>query len=266
MTTSSTKFGIELEGYGVDRGEIARALRAAGIEAFAEGYSHATPQTWKIVTDASISGSQGFEVVSPILSGDDGLAQIKKVCETLTALGAKVNTSTGFHVHVDARTMTLPVLKNVCRMWMKYEPAFDTLMPASRRSTNPYCQPILQRFQSVADAFTKIGAATSAHALRELLNPQSNYSGDGRYHKLNLHAMSRHGTLEFRQHSGTVEAAKVVNWVKLVVGFVDDAGKYANVRRDKVDGTLDGLLKVTGDREAKKFYRARKAAMVANPS
>jgi hypothetical protein len=34
-----------------------------------------------------------------------------------------------------------------------------------------------------------------------------------RFRKLNTRAYSRHKTVEFRQHSGTIEAIKIVNWI-----------------------------------------------------
>jgi hypothetical protein len=43
----------------------------------------------------------------------------------------------------------------------------------------------------------------------------------GRYFKVNLQALRVHGTVEFRQHSGTVDGTKVENWVRFLLGFVE---------------------------------------------
>jgi hypothetical protein len=51
----------------------------------------------------------------------------------------------------------------------------------------------------------------------------SSRGSEARYHKLNLTAYRRHRTVEFRQHSGTLEANKAINWVLLCLRMVDAA-------------------------------------------
>lgn len=62
------------------------------------------PAGWNAQTDASIRvttpGYVGVEIVSPVLKGAEGIRQVKLVCDWLKARNAKVNQSTGFHVHV----------------------------------------------------------------------------------------------------------------------------------------------------------------------
>jgi len=42
-----------------------------------------------------------------------------------------------------------------------------------------------------------------------------------RYHWLNLDSIDKHGTIEIRLHSSTLDANKVCNWVKAHLRFVD---------------------------------------------
>ena len=62
------------------------------------------PQGWKAERDGSItanrSGHTGCEIVSPILRGAEGLAQVESVIAVLNEKGHKVNASCGVHVHV----------------------------------------------------------------------------------------------------------------------------------------------------------------------
>lgn len=44
-----------------------------------------------------------------------------------------------------------------------------------------------------------------------------------RYFKVNLMSFQRHGTIEFRQHSGTVNATKIANWVRFLGQFIDNS-------------------------------------------
>ena len=64
-------FGIELEIAGITQARALAALQAVGVQACAEGYNHATRSHWKIVPDGSVR--EGFEVVSPVLQGQEGL-------------------------------------------------------------------------------------------------------------------------------------------------------------------------------------------------
>ena len=42
-----------------------------------------------------------------------------------------------------------------------------------------------------------------------------------RYVKVNAESFMRHGTVEFRQHSGTIEFEKISNWVKICGNLID---------------------------------------------
>lgn len=181
------RYGIEIEAGNVDRNVLARELRAAGIDCTVEFYNHQTRSTWKLVTDASIRLHAAFELVSPPLKGQDGLRQIRTVCGVLAALGAEVNSSCGLHVHHEAKDLKGHHLQRLVKLYYKAEPQIDTLMPRSRRGDmNTYC--------------------TAARWDRD-------DQRGSRYYKLNLHSLELHGTVEFRHHSGTVEADKIINWV-----------------------------------------------------
>ena len=213
-------FGIELEAYGVDRHELAQALREAGVNVEVEGYNHQIRRHWKIVTDASINGHRAFELVSPVLSGEAGLAEVRTVCAVLVRLNAQVNRSCGFHVHHFAQDLDLPAWKRLVGAYVKYEGLIDSFMPTSRRAgTNMYCRSLRSAgAASVAADLAAIRRVASLQALQDL------YSS--RYKKLNLQAFYRHGTVEFRHHSGTVEPEKVENWIRFTQAMVEFSVNY----------------------------------------
>src|SRR5437868_6708588 len=106
MALSTRTFGIELEvimPYGDTRTTFAAKLRRAspGLLITPAPYGSGTSTCWKIQPDRSL-GYGGTELVSPILFGEAGIAQARRMCEALKACGAKVNTTTGFHVHFGA--------------------------------------------------------------------------------------------------------------------------------------------------------------------
>ncbi|SRR5579883_1894191 len=217
-------FGIEIEAYNCTKAQVATALQQAGINAEVQSYNHNTQPCWKVITDNSISGTNGFEVVSPVLQGEEGLRQVRVVMQTLTAIGAKVNKSCGMHVHFGASNLNLQHFKNLFKHYVKFEDVLDAMMPQSRRgSNNVYCKSLLERFdrgsrtRSINWAFEVIDNANSLEGLYEAV------TGRDRYFKLNLLSFWRHGTIEFRQHAGTVDADKACNWVLFLGTWMERA-------------------------------------------
>ena len=208
--TFNRKFGIEIEAYNCSRERLARELREAGIEVMVESYNHTTRPHWKLVTDGSLNGNDTFQLVSPILVGEAGLQELEKGCWVLDLCDVKVNGSCGLHVHIDAAGFSMETWRNLALSYKHLEPVIDRFMPASRRD-NYYCKGL----GHVSDEMIR-----SAQTVDELKNRIGN-----RYHKVNLEAYSRHKTVEFRQHSGTISFTKIENWVC----FLDRMITFASV-------------------------------------
>ena len=161
--TINRKFGIELEMYNVNATDLTNAMRNENVEFESEDYNHTTRSHWKGVRDSSINGTNGIEIVSPVLQGENGMQQVKSVCKVLNAVNAKVNKSCGFHVHFSANDFTIQQWKNLFINFAMFENHFDKMMPVSRRdSNNSYCQSIKTK---VLNNVAKIDAATG---LREI--------------------------------------------------------------------------------------------------
>jgi len=192
----------------IDR--AAEVIRAAGIEITVEGYNHHRREHWKIVTDSSVA--DGFEVVSPVLFGNEGLTDVRKVAQALVGAGARVDRRCGFHVHVDARDLSGADILNIIRRYAANEAQIDSFMPTSRRGTNnTYCRTM----EDVVRAVRNVSESATTRQVCERVYE--------RYYKLNVQAFTRHGTVEFRQHNGTVDWRKMVNWIIFCVQFVEDS-------------------------------------------
>lgn len=230
------KFGIEIEAYNCTREKLASELRGAGIDVAVEGYNHTTRNHWKLVTDASLTGNNTFELVSPVLEGEAGLKELEKVCWVLEFCDVKVNDSCGLHIHMDAADFDLQTWKNLALSYKHLERVIDSFMPQSRRQ-NYYCKGL--SFISVAD----IQAAQNINDLRATF-------GNNRYRKVNLEAYARHRTVEFRQHSGTTNFTKMENWVRFLNGLITFAksGIAANTSLENIPFL---------DEKQKLFYKLR---------
>ncbi len=113
---------------------------------------------WRIVTDASVHGEGvAAEFVSPILKGQDGIDEVKKFADALVTIGATVNSTCGFHVHVGGFRPEISFFKTLVKLYARYENALDQIMPQSRRAnTAQYCRGLQRVNPSEIDSAANI--------------------------------------------------------------------------------------------------------------
>jgi len=217
MINNNRKFGIEIELISqLHRPMLAEIINRAGVPCRAEAYNHNTRNHWKLVTDASL-GNGGAELVSPILKGQDGLNQLKKVLDAINENGeVTVNRSTGLHVHHDARDLNGTQMENIVLNYSKFSSNINGVLPRSRRNSQ------WARIQtSVARS------SENAHTVADACP---------RYSAVNLSSFSRHGTVEFRQHSGSTEYEKIASWIEFTQALVETSNERAT------DGSWSGMF------------------------
>lgn len=192
-----------------------------------------TSQDFRIVNDGSVRGAGvAAEFVSPILKGQEGLDKITRFAQALAQIGATVNQSCGYHVHVGGFRPELPFFKNLVKIYAKFELAIDTVMPASRRGPGPtYCKTV-RRVNAA-----QLEAATSVNAIIRAVTGLADHDYGRRFYKLNLASFEKHSTVEFRQHAGTVDAAKATAWIKTCLRMV--AAAQAGKSGDTAVASLD---------------------------
>jgi hypothetical protein len=181
------------------------------------GYHHGAPVPqlppgWQAERDASIQPAPGYaaaEIVSPVLKGADGLRQLQAACDWLNSAGAKVNRSTGFHVHVGFARTDGPALRRLVCLVANFEKALFAATGTRRREEGAYCRPVQSdsRYQ---------------RAFRDAAGPAAHLP---RYHLLNLTNLLHAGkpTVEFRAFAGTTNPVKALGYVRLCLGIVEKA-------------------------------------------
>jgi Putative amidoligase enzyme/Protein of unknown function (DUF3489) len=236
MANFERTFGVEIECMAPSgtRAQLARMITDLGIHCEAPAYGHNVPSCWKIITDGSLSDyTRGFEIVSPPLNVVTGFEQIDKICALLEQKNFTVNRSCGLHVHIDTRRPTaldIAALKRLAMLYVEHESIIDMVLPSSRRGrANNYLNSIAQ--VSLAEIQRCEDTTQLARVLRgqsRAYNSGSRFASTGhslRYVKLNFAAGWRYGTVEFRHHSGTIDATKIKNWVLACQRMVDLAAK-----------------------------------------
>jgi Putative amidoligase enzyme len=219
------RIGIELEFFGVHYRTVIAELTRAGINVSYEGYTHRVMNSWKLVTDVSVTGTgtglnKGLELVSPPLTSAEMEVQLKTISEVLNRIGAKVDRTCGTHVHHEIDDLTVDHIKNIYRIYTKHEEHINELMPASRRQAynapRGYCLGISPT------EMTKIEAATTIEQIR--------YAQETRYRVINFQAYVKYGTIEFRQHSGSIDFTKLFNWILITQSLIASAKKKKQIK------------------------------------
>ncbi len=202
-------FGVEIECYNAPRTDLANALASNhlsvnNVTEYRNAHTGSYRNAYRLVPDGSIYGVNPVECVTPILRGSSrGFNSLQSCCNALNAIGAKVNKSTGLHIHVGGEITEAQYINTFVNYYY-LESVIDTFMAASRRD-NPYAKSCHDTTHG-----TKVNAA-------QLLNAQSvadvydAFHGD-RYYKINVCSWHRHSTIEFRQHSGSTNYEKIRMW------------------------------------------------------
>lgn len=254
-------FGVELEftHARVARWAIVEALTREGIQIVDESYNHAVRNHWKITTDGSLGTnySANSEIVSPVLRGDDGFAQVTTLCRVLKSLGCKVNKKCGLHVHIGIANESVDFMRNLVRNYAAAQNQIDSFMAPSRRSyENTFCGPVRFNAELMNSARTIEEVMIAAQQDHLVVNRRS----VRRYRKMNLQSYLAYKTVEFRHHQGTIEGEKVLNWVRFCMRFCLAS------RRGMIDSTSLSVMltAINADESETRYFNSRQAFFQRN--
>ena len=219
--------------------------------------------------DGSIEGfSYANEISLAPARGQAFLDQTTEVCAGIAKAKGKVNTSCGLHVHVDLRDFTGAEILNLARLYAKIEPALYSIVPPSRR-TGHYSKPWGDAFE-IGEVFDRAPREERLKRLDAALYgsldeaeecKRAPYKHNNRYHGLNFNSILLYGTIEFRLHSGTVDAKKIQMWGAVCTAIVEFAKNHtertiASLRGSAFD-VLTSVLKE--DKEILAWAKVRRA-------
>lgn len=223
------EFGIELEGFGISRLEMTEGLQQKKISArVGDGFDKNLPG-WTVTQDGTIKDTYSLEIVSPILHGEKGLLEIKKVCDVANKLKIDVDESCGLHIHWGVSDYTGRSMINLLRLYGKYEKNLDFIFhPLRREDHNPFAHTLIKNGNM--NWLYRLNVPFYYHAFQiaqefEATQMTSNTSSYpvARHHKVNICAYNKYRTVEFRQHEGTFDFEKVKAWVVLSQQLVNRA-------------------------------------------
>jgi hypothetical protein len=188
---SQRKYGIELESHTNDNHRLLR-FRDNSI--------------WGAKSDCTV---RGCEFYSPILYGDQGLNEVRRLCSVANELGWHVHPTCGYHLHLDMRDEMGDSLRSIAYAFMAIYDVLRRCVASDRHNGSTYCRQHLRPVDiENADDFLE-------------------WAGyQDRYNFMNVSAYFQHGTFENRLHEGTFNEEAVCNWVILNLRIADIAAKH----------------------------------------
>lgn len=202
-----------------------------------------------MTTDSTITGDLDseysfapIEIISPAyFFSEDAIETVGKVCMLLkNTYCIRTNDSTGLHVHIGNGFHSFPfhTIRNLAAFLWIFEPQLTMLHPEHRHNTC-FCCPVRK---TAAFSFDEYGQCikpfTVYEGVIEIIRCQSVEELKGNvynerfrtYNFCNFSATAGQrgnvsGTLEFRQHEGTLNGEMIAHWVRVchgIVAFVKD--------------------------------------------
>lgn len=196
---------------------------------------------WTAQRDGSLStagGRRAVEVVSPVLQGEAGLAEVERMLAKLATMGARVNRSCGFHVHVGFRNAggDAAALQRLTALVAHVQPGIYAATGTRSREFGRFCASIKgQQWKNM----------TEDGSVATLADVALRYYGIAydRYRVLNLRPLLEgRKTVEFRAFGGSVKPVKVLAYIQLCLGLVQRAlNGSKKVAFDAPDTTRGGI-------------------------
>jgi hypothetical protein len=182
-------------------------------------------KTWTIGSDGSVHGPGAIEIKSPILSGPQGLRTIRRFCSHLIRLGVTVNRSCGLHVHVGItnaqKKFSNDEILTIVKRYGEHQATIDTFLARSRtategRNANGFCVPVARVVQGLEGVRAQTGEARfSGMPIDQIARYGQHYD------RVSVASLNKYGTIEFRQHHGTVNGSKITNWIRFLLTHVE---------------------------------------------
>ena len=208
-------FGVEIEcSFPGGPYRAADTLHAAGFTDWANGDIH--------------SDGSGTEIPSPILQGDRGLAELRAVMALLVDKGAEVTRSDGFHVHHSAPEFVNDeeLQLRLVETWAANRKHISAMVSEYRRGNYWACYDEFWNERKIEEVKASLGKPVPYTYRNDTYKPKHFAE---RFAALNLYALDVHGTIEFRQHEGTLNFEHASAWIHFGQAFLETVKKRKTI-------------------------------------
>ena len=248
-------FGIEIEMTGLTRSSAANIIAKHFESEASQEHDYYDTYTvkdqdgrkWKVMFDSSITPYRGrnriydseykVEVVSPICNYED-IETIQEITRKLRKGHAKVNSSCGIHIHIDASKHDARSLRNITNIMYSKEDLIYKALQVDFSRENRYCKKVDEAF------IQKLNRAKpdSLDKVKKIWYNDNTFRANehydrSRYHALNLHSVFSKGTIEFRLFNGTLHAGEIKSYIQFCLAISNQALTQKKASRRKTQST-----------------------------
>lgn len=209
---ANRRFGVEIEVEFHDGDERSRAMDRLHREFHCEGRGEDYVRTernatyWHLKYDGSL-GEHGLEVASPALKGTRGYNELRGICQVLQEEGAFIDKRCGIHVHHDCTDLKDAAFIKIWQFYRKHQRAIDYYVSPSRRvfeNGAPFNGPL--DYDMFFDTYERMKDRLINNTPRAVVNFKS---------------YVMRGTIEFRQHQGSIDAEKIFSWIVFTQSIIN---------------------------------------------
>lgn len=208
--------GIEIEVEGAVQADATLFERVrSNNESHSSGYQlrdRGRSMYWNLVKDGSLR--EGIEFVTPQVFGKDiiqALNVLSYVHSEMKQFPPRFSYRCSTHVHMDVRDLDRDRFLSLVIIYLMYERyLFDFW--GQNRYKNIYCIPINNCYTLMRPLLT-LGKESNEAIIRDIL---SSFSEGNRYCALNVAALIKYGSIEFRHGHGTFDQEKLLNWINVL--------------------------------------------------
>lgn len=235
LIKSNTNLGVEVE---IENSRVHREIY--------DDVHEALKPYWTLHTDNSLrEGGIEFVFTKP-LSVLDAQKALDFLWKDQIIPPAKVSPRTGIHIHLDIRKLSLQKFRALCIFYaLVEEPLFAWV--GDNREQNSFCMP----WYKADGDFLSIKEALASEKSKFISSTRQ----INRYAALNLNAVDRFGSLEFRHLQTTFDLDRVIIWINFILRLYNHAeawegGLFDILNRYSFLGEDEFLREVFGEQSA----------------
>jgi hypothetical protein len=192
---------------------------------------------WAEHDDGSLRGAAREFVLRRPIGGADLAAAMEAMRGRLDKCNFSLRTSV--HVHVDVRDITSQALYRFMLLYILLEELLFDLC-GKHRASNNFCIASYHAEGFLA-TLARISPTTTIRSLTAM-NTQ-----DMRYSAMNLDAVRKFGSLEFRGHEGTGDVDRIMQWVNVLTHLKHYAVRTKRLEDLITKASMDGPTLILGE-------------------
>lgn len=179
---------------------------------------------WTVKEDNSLRNGGRELVLRVPVAGYDLRAALNEFGMLVSDEPVSTGMRTSMHVHMDVRDMTIQQIAQLIVLYAAVESVIYSANGSKQRYTNIYCPGITSNDQASKLAkFVRSAKNNDRMGVYEAVVRSEKYSG------LNIKAIERFGSVEFRMHKGTADKEELSEFIKLLTILKKKAMEYESV-------------------------------------